>query len=301
VTDGKVVTLNQSTGEPEPGRRYTQGIHQAIEAEERLEITVETRPAARISVQAFFDQYRLLAGLSATATDSAGELRRECDLRVVPIAPRQQRLQTRLPGRLFASGKEKLAAIVEEAGSMHRQGRPVLIGVCSHASLSELPSLLSSAGIPHQLFHGDGSTQDWEIWAQAGNQGRVTICTDVAWESSIKLGPEVAALGGLHVIAGEPHESRRLDRELLDQCACGGDPGTFRQYGALDDPLLREKRGALRGWVDRLVDAGLLARLFHVFQRRLQRRDAAARRKLRSYDRRRQKWLAYLGLDPCLD
>ena len=239
VRDGEIVIVDEFTGRLAEGRKWRDGIHQAVEAKQGVEVTVATGQAARITVQDFFLRYEHLAGMTGTAMGSARELRRIYRCHVLPIPTNRPAIRQRLPDRVFGAADAKWAAVVEEICQLHAAGRPVLIGTRSIDKSEHLSKLLTDAGIEHQVLNANHIEAEADIVARAGLPGKVTVSTNMAGRGTdIKLGEGVAELGGLHVICTEMHDASRIDRQLIGRCGRQGDPGTFRQYLALDDELL---------------------------------------------------------------
>ncbi len=239
VRDGEIVIVDEFTGRLGEGRKWRDGIHQAVEAKQGVEVTVETGQAARITIQDFFLRYEHLAGMTGTAMGSARELRRIYRCHVLPIPTNRPAIRHRLPYRVFGNAESKWAAVVEEVCQLHAAGRPILIGTRSIDKSEELSRLLGAAGIEHQVLNANHIAAEADIVAQAGQRARVTVSTNMAGRGTdIKLGDSIADMGGLHVIVTEMHDASRIDRQLIGRCGRQGDPGTFRQYLALDDDLL---------------------------------------------------------------
>ncbi|HUG90513.1 MAG TPA: translocase [Planctomycetaceae bacterium] len=305
---GEVVIVDEYTGRLAEGRRWRDGIHQAVEAKEGLEVSVATGHAAQITVQELFQQYRKLGGMTGTASNSARELRKVYGLRVVPIPTNRPCLRQRLADRVFGTADAKWTAIVDEIREVHATGRPVLVGTRSIESSDHLSRLLTDAGIAHRVLHARHLAAEAEIVAGAGQPGQVTVATNMAGRGTdIQLGEGVADRGGLHVVCTEMHDSGRIDRQLAGRCGRQGDPGTFRQFLALDDDILREGYGPERA--ARIAEAGRNgrgafdehARMFRSAQLRLERRHLRDRKLLMHYVKQRTKLQERLGQDPYLD
>ncbi len=305
IRDGEVVIVDEFTGRLGEGRKWRDGIHQAIEAKEGIEISPPTRQAARVTVQELFTRYERLAGMTGTAASAAGELRRVYRLPMAIVPTRKPNRRTRLPDAVYALGEERWQAIVEEVRTLHQQGRPVLIGTRSIDKSEYLSKRMQAAGIPHEVLNAKNPKTEAVVIAEAGQSGRVTIATNMAGRGTdIVLGAGVADLGGLHVIASEMHESARIDRQLAGRAGRQGDPGSFRQFLSLEDELLVTAYGEARVQKWRKNAAGNLARyakLFRTAQRRIERRHSRDRRKLLYFTQQRAKMLRELGQDPYLD
>ena len=241
VLDGEVVIVDEFTGRLSEGRKWRDGIHQAVEAKEGVEVTVETGQAARVTVQDFFLRFENLAGMTGTARASARELRKIYKCRVILVPTNRPLIRKRLPDMVFGNEDAKWVAVVEEVCRLHAQGRPVLIGTRSIDKSEHLSRLLEEQGIEHRILNAHHVETEADIVARAGLPGKVTVSTNMAGRGTdIKLGEGIAELGGLHVICTEMHDSARIDWQLRGRCGRQGDPGTHRQYLALDDELLYE-------------------------------------------------------------
>ncbi len=251
----EIVIVDEFTGRLSEGRKWREGVHQAVEAKEGVEITVDTGQAARITVQDFFLRYEHLAGMTGTAASSARELKRiyRCNFMAVPTNKPPQRVK--LPTRIYGYESAKWDAIAEEIAEVHATGRPILVGTRSIDKSETLSQRLKDRGIEHQVLNANQIAEEAEIVAQAGQKGKVTVSTNMAGRGTdIRLGEGVEELGGLYVICTEMHDSARIDRQLIGRCGRQGDPGAYRQYLALDDELLlnglgknRAKRIAAKG------------------------------------------------------
>jgi preprotein translocase subunit SecA len=309
VQNGEVIIIDEYTGRKAEGRKWRDGIHQAVEAKEGLQVTVPTGQAARITVQDLFLRYRYLAGMTGTARSAARELRKIYRTPVVRIPTNRPVIRIRWPDRVFGTSEAKWQAIVDEVRQLHAQGRPVLIGTRSIDKSQHLSLLLSAAGIPHQVLNAHEIAREAEIVALAGQRGRVTVATNMAGRGTdIKLGPGVAELGGLHVIITEMHEAARIDRQLAGRCGRQGDPGTYRQYMALDDDILLNAFGPQvadhwrrRGQTRPLGPWPGAVRLFRRAQRRVEKIHFRDRMTLLYHEKQRKKMQRELGQDPYLD
>lgn len=235
----EIVIVDEFTGRLSEGRKWREGVHQAVEAKEGVEITVDTGQAARITVQDFFLRYEFLAGMTGTAASSARELNRIYRCSFIPVPTNKPPKRVKLPTRIYGYESAKWDAIVEEIAQLHAIGRPVLVGTRSIDKSEALSFRLKARGIEHQVLNANQVEEEAEIVAQAGQKGKVTVSTNMAGRGTdIRLGDGVEELGGLQVICTEMHDSARIDRQLIGRCGRQGDPGTYRQYLALDDELL---------------------------------------------------------------
>ncbi len=308
VRDGEVVIVDEFTGRLAEGRKWRSGIHQAIETREGVEISVETGEAARITIQDLFLKYDALAGMTGTVANSAPELRSIYSVSVVDVPTNKPPQRTQMPALVFGSADKKWQAIADEVESMLAVGRPVLIGTRSIDKSETLSKILSSRGINHDVLNARHLDQEAHIVSAAGQPGKVTVATNMAGRGTdIKLTADAHAIGGLHVICSELHDSARIDRQLIGRCGRQGDPGSFRQYLALDDDLLSSGLGQSRAEsLLRHTDAParLLTRfapLFYSAQAKIERNHYQARKQLLYHDRERQKFQREMGQDPHLD
>jgi preprotein translocase subunit SecA len=308
VRDGEIVIVDEFTGRLAEGRKWREGLHQAVEAKQGVEVTLATGQAARITIQDFFLRYEKLAGMTGTGIDSAAELRRIYRCHVVSIPTNRPAIRQRLRTQVFGTQEAKWDAVVEEVCRLHEQGRPMLIGTRSIDKSEIIARLLRERGIEHEVLNANHIAAEAEIVLQAGVEGRVTVSTNMAGRGTdIKLGAGVAELGGLHVILTEMHDASRIDRQLSGRCGRQGDPGTFRQYLSLEDDLLLAGLGPKKS--DRLKAfgkkaAGPLDRLSHLFrraQRIVEARHFRQRRALMYFEKERKKMQQQMGQDPYLD
>jgi len=249
VKDGKVVIVDEFTGRLMPGRRYSEGLHQALEAKEGLRIEQESQTLATITFQNYFRMYKKLAGMTGTADTEAEEFDKIYKLEVVVIPTNRSLIRTTYPDVIYKTEKEKFRAVVKEIEESHKLGRPVLVGTISVEKSERLSSILRRKGIPHQVLNAKYHEKEAQIVAQAGKKGAVTIATNMAGRGTdIILGgnppdleehEEVVRLGGLHIIGTERHEARRIDNQLRGRAGRQGDPGSSRFYVSLEDDLMR--------------------------------------------------------------
>jgi preprotein translocase subunit SecA len=240
VKDGEILIVDEFTGRLMPGRRWSDGLHQAIEAKENVEIKRENQTLATITFQNYFRMYKKLAGMTGTAETEAEEFMHIYNLEVVVIPTNKPMIRIDYPDVVYKTRKEKLKAIVEEIVELNKIGRPVLVGTTSIEKNEELSLLLNRRGIKHQVLNAKYHEKEAEIIALAGQRGAVTVATNMAGRGTdIVLGEGVAELGGLHVIGTERHEARRIDNQLRGRCGRQGDPGSSRFYLSLEDDLMR--------------------------------------------------------------
>jgi preprotein translocase subunit SecA len=309
VRDGKIVIIDEFTGRAAEGRTWKDGLHQAVEAQEAIEVTVPSGHAARITIQDLFARWPHLAGMTGTIATSAGELSRTYDVAVAVVPTNRPAIRQRLPAAVCADQADKFARIVAEVAEMHALGRPVLIGTRSIDKSETLSRMLAEAGLPHTVLNARHIEREAEIVSQAGQRGQITVSTNMAGRGTdIKLGEGVYDLGGLHVICTELHDSARIDRQLVGRCGRQGDPGTWRQYVSLDDDILVQGYGPKRAG---RVIAGLRSRLggnpeslltaFKRAQQRVEARHRRQRRILEYVERQRAEAHIQMSQDPYLD
>ncbi len=239
IQEGKVLIVDEFTGRTMPGRQWSEGLHQAIECKEGLAINLETDTLARTTYQTYFRLYKKLAGMTGTAATQAREFRQVYNLRVVIIPTNKPCIRQLWPDRVFASEDEKFAAACDEISRLHKLGRPILVGTRSIEKSELLSEKLKAVGIEHEILNAKNHEAEAKIVALAGQRSRVTIATNMAGRGTdIKLTDGIAALGGLHVIATERHESRRIDNQLLGRAARQGDPGSGQFFVSLEDDLI---------------------------------------------------------------
>ncbi len=308
VRDGEIVIVDEFTGRLAEGRKWREGLHQAVEAKQGVEVTVATGQAARITIQDFFLRYEKIGGMTGTAIDSAAELRRIYHCHVVPIPTNRPAVRKRLPTQVFGDEDAKWQAIIEEVCKLHEKGRPLLIGTRSIDKSEIIARLLSQRGIAHQVLNANHVAEEADIVKDAGTLEKVIVSTNMAGRGTdIKLGTGVADLGGLHVILTEMHDAARIDRQLIGRCGRQGDPGTFRQFLSLEDELLLaglgpKKSGRLKArGVKSTRSFDQLSYLFGRAQGIVERRHFRQRRALMYFEKERKKMQQQMGQDPYLD
>ncbi|MCX7712603.1 MAG: preprotein translocase subunit SecA [Chthoniobacterales bacterium] len=240
VEDNKVIIVDPFTGRKMPGRRWSDGLHQAVEAKEGVQIDRETQTLATITIQNYFRLYQKLAGMTGTAETEAAEFHDiyKLDVLVIPTNKPVRRIDKN--DLIFKTRREKYNAVIEEIKRVHATGQPILVGTASVEASELLSRMLKREKIPHTVLNAKYHAQEAEIISRAGLRGAVTISTNMAGRGTdIKLGPGIAELGGLYVIGTERHEARRIDRQLRGRCARQGDPGVSRFYVSFEDDLMR--------------------------------------------------------------
>jgi preprotein translocase subunit SecA len=303
IEEGKIVIVDEFTGRLMHERTWREGLHQAVEAKEGLQVTAPAETLARLSFQRFFRFYRSLAGLSGTVWEAGPEVWQIYRLPVVRIPTNKPCIRIELTDRLFATDREKWDAIVEEIAQRHARRQPLLVGVRSVAGSERLAKMLEARGLVFNLLNATRHKEEAAIVEQAGEQGRITVATNMAGRGTdIRLGPLVRELGGLHVILTERHESRRIDRQLMGRAARQGDPGSAQAFVSLDDELaLRHSPNWLRRGVQSALSAGapgaeaLAAALLRSAQRRSEKAAFEQRRRVLQADTWVEDSLAFAG------
>jgi preprotein translocase subunit SecA len=293
VRDGKVQIIDEYTGRLMPDRSWEQGLHQLVELKEGVDVTGQRETLARISYQRFFRRYLHLAGMTGTAAEVAGELWSVYRLRVARIPTNRPVKRWHAPDRAYLTSDAKWQAVLEAIRRRNEIGQPVLVGTRSVASSDHLAGLLEKDGLPFQLLNARQDAQEAEIVARAGEPGRITVATNMAGRGTdIKLAPEVAELGGLHVICTERHDSGRIDRQLFGRCGRQGDPGSCEAIVSIEDELVTAHLGAAARlsppeWAGRALIA--------LAQWRAERAHSQARRELLDMEEQAGDQLAFSG------
>jgi preprotein translocase subunit SecA len=303
VADGKVQIVDEFTGRVMPDRAWERGLHQMIETKEGCETTASRSTLARITYQRFFRRYLRLAGMTATATEAAGEMWAVYGLRVVRVPTHRPLRRTRLGTRMFRRAEEKWRAVVATVTDQSRgAGRPVLIGTRSVVASEHLSAILRAAGLDHVVLNARQDRNEAEIVARAGQAGRITVATNMAGRGTdIRLAPGVAERGGLHVILTEFHEAARIDRQLFGRAGRRGDPGTYEGIVALDDELCTRFAGRLAGALSAsatpnvMVSRPLGAALRRLAQGSAERHNSRIRKQTVRLDRALDRSLAFTG------
>ncbi|MDH6353898.1 preprotein translocase subunit SecA [Dysgonomonas sp. PH5-45] len=293
VMDNKVMIVDEQTGRIMDGRRYSDGLHQAIEAKEHVKVEAATQTFATITLQNYFRMYHKLSGMTGTAETEAGELWNIYKLDVVVIPTNRPIARKDLNDRIYKTKREKYMAVIDEINSLVEQGRPVLVGTTS-VEISELLSrMLSLRKINHNVLNAKLHQKEADIVASAGQSGTVTIATNMAGRGTdIKLSPEVKAAGGLAIIGTERHESRRVDRQLRGRSGRQGDPGSSVFYISLEDNLMRLFASErIAGWMDKMgfkegemLEANMLSKSVERAQKKVEENNFGIRKRLLEYD-----------------
>jgi len=239
IQEGKVVIVDEFTGRLMPNRTWRQGLHQAVEAKEGLDLSHPSETLARLSFQQFFRLFRRLSGMTGTASEAGGEFWHIYRLPVVQIPTNRPCIRRLSPDRVFARAEDKWKAILQEIVAVNRTGRPVLVGTRSIAKSERLARMLTGEGLSFNLLNAIYHEREAAIVKEAGEEGGITIATNMAGRGTdIKLGRTIAERGGLHVMATERHESGRIDRQLFGRCARQGDPGSAQAFMSIEDELI---------------------------------------------------------------
>ncbi len=293
IENNKIMIVDEQTGRIMDGRRYSDGLHQAIEAKEQVTIEAATQTFATITLQNYFRMYSKLAGMTGTAVTEAGELWQIYKLDVVEIPTNRGMLRQDKEDLIYRSVREKFNAVIEDVAQLSQAGRPVLIGTTS-VEISELLSrMLKMRGVNHNVLNAKMHKKEAEIVAEAGNPGVVTIATNMAGRGTdIKLSPEVKAAGGLAIIGTERHDSRRVDRQLRGRAGRQGDPGSSQFYVSLEDNLMRlfgservakvmDRMGLKEGEV---IQHSMMTKSIERAQKRVEENNFGTRKRLLEYD-----------------
>lgn len=290
-----VLIVDEFTGRVARGRKWRNGVHQAVEAREQLPITPLTVHTARIAIPELFGLYDRFSGMTGTARSAAHEFWRLYGLRVCRIPTHLPSKRVMLPPRLTASAEDRWTQIAVEIERTRAAGRPVLIGTRTVAQSQQLAGLLYDRGIPHEILNALNHREEASIIAEAGTPERVTVATNMAGRGTdIRLRGDAESRGGLHVISAEPQSAARIDRQLAGRCGRQGDPGTFQPFYSRDDEVLKEAGGESSG------NESLLTRIPKA-QAAVERRHAQERSILLQSSSRQRQQLQSLGLDPWLD
>lgn len=304
VQDGEIVIVDSFTGRLMKGRRYSEGLHQAIEAKERLEIQRESMTLATVTFQNYFRMYRKLAGMTGTAKTEEEEFQNIYGMSVVQIPTNRPVQRVDHPDLIFRTMEGKFQAVVDEIVRRHKKGQPVLVGTVAVETSELLSKMLKKRGIPHNVLNAKHHEKEAQIIEKAGQKGAVTIATNMAGRGTdIKLGEGVKELGGLHIIGTERHESRRIDNQLRGRAGRQGDPGSSQFYLSLEDELMRRFGSErMQGMMDRLgmddsqpIESKIVSRSVESAQKRVEGNNFDARKQVLQYDdvMRQQREIIY--------
>ncbi|MBW1995906.1 MAG: preprotein translocase subunit SecA [Deltaproteobacteria bacterium] len=293
VKDGEVVIVDEFTGRLMPGRRYSEGLHQALEAKENVSIENENQTLASITFQNYFRMYNKLAGMTGTADTEAAEFKKIYDLDVIVIPTNEPMIRIDHSDVIYKSKREKYNAVLDEIEDLYEKGQPVLVGTISIDVSEHLSKMLKKRGIPHSVLNAKNHEKEAEIVAMAGQKHAVTISTNMAGRGTdIVLGDGVVELGGLHILGTERHESRRIDNQLRGRSGRQGDPGSSRFYLSLEDDLLRIFGGErITGIMEKLgmqegepIEHNLISKAIENAQRKVEGHNFDIRKHLLEYD-----------------
>jgi preprotein translocase subunit SecA len=293
VNDGQVVIVDEFTGRLMPGRRFSDGLHQALEAKEKVKIERENQTLATVTFQNYFRMYKKLAGMTGTAETEALEFEKIYKLAVVVMPTNKPLARLNHPDVIYKTEREKFNAVVDDIITEHKKGRPVLVGTISIEKSERLSAMLNKRAVPHCVLNAKYHEKEAEIVSQAGQPGVITISTNMAGRGTdIVLGPGVTEKGGLHVLGTERHESRRIDNQLRGRSGRQGDPGSSRFFLSLEDDLMRIFGGdKLYAIMDRLgmeegqdIQHPLVSRAIATAQKRVESHNFSMRKHLLEFD-----------------
>ena len=293
VKDGEVIIVDEFTGRLMPGRRYSEGLHQALEAKENVKIENENQTLATITFQNYFRMYDKLSGMTGTADTEAAEFKKIYDLDVMVIPTNMPMIRKDFPDVIYKTRQDKFDSVLDEIEQLHAKGQPVLVGTISIDVSESLSKKLKKRGIKHSVLNAKNHEKEAEIVAMAGQKGSVTISTNMAGRGTdIVLGQGVTDLGGLHILGTERHESRRIDNQLRGRSGRQGDPGSSRFYLALEDDLLRIFGGErIGGIMEKLgmpdgepIEHKMISRAIENAQGRVEGHNFEIRKQLLEYD-----------------
>ena len=293
VKDGQVIIVDEFTGRLMPGRRFSDGLHQALEAKEAVKIERENQTLATITFQNYFRMYQKLAGMTGTAATEAAEFDKIYKLDVLVVPTNRPLIRTDHPDRIYRTEREKFKAVGDEIAGLHQEGRPVLVGTISIEKSEQLSHILEKRGLQHTVLNAKYHEREAEIIARAGQEAAITIATNMAGRGTdIVLGSGIAVKGGLHVLGTERHEARRIDNQLRGRCGRQGDPGSSRFYLSLEDDLMRIfGSDRISGLMQRLgmeegqeIEHALVTRAVETAQKRVEGRNFEIRKHLLEYD-----------------
>lgn len=293
VKDGEVVIVDEFTGRTMPGRRYSDGLHQALEAKEGVKVERENQTLASITFQNYFRMYEKLAGMTGTADTEAPEFKKIYDLSVVLVPTHMKMIREDFPDSIYKTEAGKYRAVVNEIKELHQKGQPVLVGTISIDVSEKISNMLKKQKINHSVLNAKHHEHEAEIVADAGQKGKVTIATNMAGRGTdIKLGEGVTDLGGLHILGTSRHESRRIDNQLRGRSGRQGDPGSSRFYLSLEDDLLRVfGSDRISGIMDKLgmeedeaIEHNMISKAIENAQRKVEGHNFDIRKHLLEYD-----------------
>ncbi len=293
VKDGEIIIVDEFTGRLMYGRRFSEGLHQAIEAKEGVEVQRESQTLATVTFQNYFRMYDKLGGMTGTAKTEEQEFQKIYNLDVIVIPTNRPLIRIDYPDVIYKTKAAKYRAVVREIEECHKTGRPVLVGTTSITQSEQLSDMLKKKGVKHTVLNAKYHEREAQIVAEAGQMGAVTIATNMAGRGTdISLGEGVAELGGLHIIGTERHESRRIDNQLRGRCARQGDPGSSRFFLSLEDDLMRLfGSDNISGLMDKLgmeedepIENKLVTRSIESAQKKVEERNFNIRKQVLQYD-----------------
>jgi len=293
VKNGEVIIVDEFTGRLMPGRRYSEGLHQALEAKENVKIENENQTLATVTFQNYFRMYNKLAGMTGTADTEAAEFKKIYQLDVMVIPTNQTMIRKDFPDVIYKTRREKYEAVMDEIMTLNQKGQPVLVGTISIDVSEGLSKKLKKRGVQHEVLNAKNHEKEAEIISMAGQKGAVTISTNMAGRGTdIVLGEGVVDLGGLHILGTERHESRRIDNQLRGRSGRQGDPGSSRFFLSLEDDLLRIFGGEkITGIMEKLgmeegepIEHGLISRAIENAQAKVEGHNFDIRKHLLEYD-----------------
>ncbi len=293
IAENKIVIIDENTGRPQPGRRFSDGLHQAIEAKESVAIQGETQTYATITLQNYFRLYTKLAGMTGTAMTEANEFKEIYKLEVLAIPPHRKAQRKDADDEIYMTEREKYNAILKDIQEIHIKGRPILIGTESVEVSEKLSRILKQNKLEHTVLNAKNHAHEAEIIAEAGSKDAITVATNMAGRGTdIKLKSGIAEVGGLHVIGTTRHQSRRIDRQLRGRCARQGDPGTSKFYVSFEDQLMRLFTSPrITAFLQRFrppegeaISATVLNKSIETAQKRVEQRNYTMRKHTLEYD-----------------
>ncbi len=293
VQDDKIIIIDENTGRPQPGRRFSDGLHQAIEAKEAVSIQKETQTYATITLQNFFRMYEKLAGMSGTAITEANEFKQIYKLEVIEIPTHQPCVRKDFNDEIYMSEREKYNAILKEVREIHESGRPLLIGTESVEVSEKLSRIFKQNKLEHTVLNAKNMPKKLKSLPMRARRGAITIATNMAGRGTdIKLEPGVAGIGGLYVMGTIRHQSRRIDRQLRGRCARLGDPGSSKFFVSFEDSLLRLFASPrltsilqkFRPPEGEPISASMLNKSIETAQKRIEQRNYTIRKHTLEYD-----------------
>ncbi|MCO7176454.1 preprotein translocase subunit SecA [Sporolactobacillus kofuensis] len=304
VQDGQIIIVDPFTGRLMQGRRYSEGLHQAIEAKEGLEVQSESKTLATITLQNFFRMYKKLSGMTGTAKTEEEEFQSIYNMDVIEIPTNKPMIRVDNPDLIYKTQKGKFNAVVDEIATLYHRGQPVLVGTVAVETSELISKLLKRRGIPHNVLNAKNHAREAEIIENAGQAGSVTIATNMAGRGTdIKLGEGVADLGGLFILGTERHESRRIDNQLRGRSGRQGDPGESRFYLSLEDDLMKRfGSDKMKSWMERIgmddsspIESKLVSKSVEAAQKRVEGNNFDARKQLLKFDdvMRQQREIIY--------